>query len=66
MIAFIRASWRYALLSAGLCVVMGLSLYAGAVVGNWLVVGLAVLALAYGLWVRNDRGRRARAGAGKS
>jgi apolipoprotein N-acyltransferase len=26
-------------------------------VGNWLVVSLAVLALAYGLWVRNDRGR---------
>jgi apolipoprotein N-acyltransferase len=27
-------------------------------VGNWLVVSLATLALAYGLWVRNDRGRR--------
>jgi len=27
-------------------------------VGNWLVVSLAALALAYGLWVRNDRGRR--------
>jgi apolipoprotein N-acyltransferase len=42
----------------------GLTPYAR--VGNWLVVSLAVLALAYGLWVRNDRGRRARAGAGKS
>jgi len=27
-------------------------------VGNWLVMSLAALALAYGLWVRNDRGRR--------
>jgi apolipoprotein N-acyltransferase len=27
-------------------------------VGNWLVVSLGALALAYGLWVRNDRGRR--------
>jgi len=26
-----------------------------AYVGNWLVVSLAALALAYGLWVRNDR-----------
>jgi apolipoprotein N-acyltransferase len=43
---------------------MGLTPYA--YLGNWLVVSLAVLALAYGLWVRNDRGRRARAGAGKS
>ena len=42
----------------------GLTPYAR--VGNWLVVSLAVLALAYGLWVRNDRGRRARAFAGKS
>jgi apolipoprotein N-acyltransferase len=32
----------------------GLTPYAR--VGNWLVVGLAALALAYGLWVRNDRG----------
>ncbi|HEY4746978.1 MAG TPA: nitrilase-related carbon-nitrogen hydrolase, partial [Steroidobacteraceae bacterium] len=31
-------------------------------VGNWLVVSLAALALAYGLWVRNDRGRRSRTG----
>ena len=31
-------------------------------VGNWLVVSLAALALAYGLWVRNDRGRRTRTG----
>jgi apolipoprotein N-acyltransferase len=35
--------------------------YAGltpyAYVGNWLIVSLATLALAYGLWVRNDRGR---------
>lgn len=31
-------------------------------VGNWGVVTLALAALAYGLWVRNDRGRRARAG----
>jgi apolipoprotein N-acyltransferase len=31
----------------------GLTPYAH--VGNWLVVSLAVLALAYGLWVRNDR-----------
>jgi apolipoprotein N-acyltransferase len=42
----------------------GLTPYAR--VGNWLVVGLAVLALAYGLWVRNDRGRRARAGRRQS
>jgi apolipoprotein N-acyltransferase len=34
----------------------GLSPYAH--VGNWLVVSLATLALAYGLWVRNHRGRR--------
>ena len=34
----------------------GLTPYAR--VGNWLVVSLALLALAYGLWVRNDRGRR--------
>ncbi|HEY0767813.1 MAG TPA: apolipoprotein N-acyltransferase [Steroidobacteraceae bacterium] len=33
-------------------------------VGNWLVVSLATLALAYGLWVRNDRGRRTQARAG--
>lgn len=32
----------------------GLTPYAR--VGNWLVVSLGVLALAYGLWVRNDRG----------
>jgi apolipoprotein N-acyltransferase len=42
---------------------MGLTPYAR--VGNWPVISLAVLALAYGLWVRNDRGRRARP-AGKS
>src|SRR5262249_2753068 len=29
-----------------------------AYVGNWLVVSLATLALAYGVWVRNDRGWR--------
>jgi len=29
-------------------------------VGNWLVVSLAGLALAYGLWVRNDKGLRRR------
>jgi apolipoprotein N-acyltransferase len=34
----------------------GLTPYA--YVGNWLVVSLAALALAYGLWVRNDRRRR--------
>jgi apolipoprotein N-acyltransferase len=34
----------------------GLTPYAH--VGNWLVVSLAALALAYGLWVRNDRGPR--------
>lgn len=34
----------------------GLTPYAH--VGNWPVVGLAALALAYGLWVRNDRRRR--------
>jgi len=33
----------------------GLTPYAR--VGNYLVVSLATLALAYGLWVRNDRGR---------
>jgi apolipoprotein N-acyltransferase len=32
----------------------GLTPYAH--VGNWLVVSLATLALAYGLWVRNDKG----------
>ena len=36
----------------------GLSPYAH--VGNWLVVGLAAVALAYGLWVRNDRRFRRR------
>jgi apolipoprotein N-acyltransferase len=36
----------------------GLSPYAH--VGNWLVVSLAALALAYGVWVRNDRQRRRR------
>ncbi|HUE48070.1 MAG TPA: apolipoprotein N-acyltransferase, partial [Steroidobacteraceae bacterium] len=36
-------------------------------VGNWLVVSLAAVALAYGLWVRNDRGRRTATGlAGRS
>jgi apolipoprotein N-acyltransferase len=34
----------------------GLTPYAR--VGNWLVVCLATAALAYGLWVRNDRRRR--------
>jgi apolipoprotein N-acyltransferase len=38
----------------------GLTPYAH--VGNWLVVSLAALALAYGLWVRNDRGWRTRTG----
>ena len=42
----------------------GLTPYAR--VGNWLVVSLATLALAYGLWVRNDRGRRRREQAGGS
>ena len=36
---------------------LGLTPYAR--LGNWPVVSLAVLALAYGVWVRNDRGRRA-------
>jgi apolipoprotein N-acyltransferase len=36
----------------------GLTPYAR--VGNWLVVSLATLALAYGLWVGNDRGRLTR------
>ncbi len=36
----------------------GLSPYA--YVGNWLVVSLAAVALAYGLWVRNDRRVRRR------
>jgi apolipoprotein N-acyltransferase len=36
----------------------GLTPYAR--VGNWLVVSLAALALAYGLWVRNDRRLRRR------
>jgi apolipoprotein N-acyltransferase len=31
-------------------------------VGNWLVVSLAFIALAYGLWVRNDRDRHTRSG----
>ena len=34
----------------------GLTPYAH--VGNWLIVSLATLALAYAVWVRNDRGRR--------
>ena len=34
----------------------GLTPYAR--VGNWLVVSLAALALAYGVWVRNDRRRK--------
>jgi apolipoprotein N-acyltransferase len=34
---------------------MGLTPYA--VVGNWLIVSLAAMALAYGLWLRNDRDR---------
>jgi apolipoprotein N-acyltransferase len=36
----------------------GLSPYAH--VGNWLIVSLATVALAYGLWVRNDRRLRRR------
>ena len=36
----------------------GLSPYAH--VGNWLIVSLATVALAYGLWVRNDRRPRRR------
>src|SRR5215469_965466 len=40
----------------------GRTLYA--VVGNWLVVSLATLALAYGVWLRNDRGRRRGAAPG--
>jgi apolipoprotein N-acyltransferase len=36
----------------------GLTPYAR--VGNWLTASLATLALAYGLWVRNDRGWRLR------
>jgi apolipoprotein N-acyltransferase len=36
----------------------GLTPYAR--VGNWLIVSLAALALAYGLWVRNDRRLRRR------
>jgi len=39
----------------------GLTPYAR--VGNWLVVTLAALALAYGLWVRNDRLWRTRSGS---
>jgi apolipoprotein N-acyltransferase len=38
----------------------GLSPYAH--VGNWLVVSLSAMALAYGLWVRNDRRLRRRPG----
>jgi apolipoprotein N-acyltransferase len=37
----------------------GLTPYAR--VGNWLIVTLATVALAYGVWVRNDRGRGRRA-----
>ena len=39
----------------------GLTPYAH--VGNWLVLSLATLALAYGLWVRNDRLWRTRSGS---
>ena len=39
----------------------GLTPYAH--LGNWLIVSLATLALAYGLWVRNDRGRRPQEGS---
>jgi len=44
----------YALVSQ-ILPMQGLTPYAR--VGNWLVVTLAALALAYGLWVRNDRRR---------
>ena len=36
-----------------------------AYVGNWLVVSLATLALAYGVWVRNDRRWPRRAASGE-
>jgi apolipoprotein N-acyltransferase len=39
----------------------GLTPYAR--VGNWLIVSLATLALACGLWVRNDRLWRTRSGS---
>jgi apolipoprotein N-acyltransferase len=39
----------------------GLTPYAR--VGNWLIVTLAAVALAYGLWVRNDRLWRTRSGS---
>jgi apolipoprotein N-acyltransferase len=45
-----------ALLVSRIVPMTGLTPYART--GNWLVVALAALALAYGLWVRNDRGRR--------
>jgi apolipoprotein N-acyltransferase len=38
----------------------GLSPYAH--VGNWVIVSLSAVALAYGLWVRNDRRLRRRPG----
>lgn len=44
-----------AVLSSALVPLAGLPPYA--YVGNWLIVSLAAAALAYGLWVRNDRGR---------
>jgi apolipoprotein N-acyltransferase len=45
-----------AVLSSALVPLTGLPPYG--YVGNWLIVSLAAAALAYGLWVRNDRGRR--------
>jgi apolipoprotein N-acyltransferase len=54
------AEFRPLVLVSGIVPLRGLPPYAH--VGNWLIVSLATLALAYGLWVRNDRGRRTRTG----
>jgi apolipoprotein N-acyltransferase len=53
--------FRPALLVSKVTPLAGLTPYAH--VGNWLIVPLAALALAYGLWVRNDRLWRSRSGS---
>jgi apolipoprotein N-acyltransferase len=54
--------FRPFVLVSGIIPYTGLTPYAR--VGNWLIVIVAAAALAYGLWVRNDRGRRTRGAPG--
>jgi len=51
--------FKPAVLVSKIVPMQGLTPYAR--VGNWPVISLGVLVLAYGLWVRNDRRRRPRA-----